>query len=198
MTRRLPLDRGAGPRTDQPALTLADDVVLRPWRAEDIPQLLLAQRDPAVRHYAGRLLEDRDAALAAMHGWMRDWYDAAGAAWAVTAPGNQILGMVRFGLIDVNLGTGSVGYWLLPEGRGRGIATSALRRTTPVVFRRLEWHRIELYHAVENKRSCGVARRSGYVAEGVMRSAMRYPADGRWSDEHLHARLVTDPDPEER
>jgi RimJ/RimL family protein N-acetyltransferase len=91
-----------------------------------------------------------------------------------------------------------VGYWLLPEGRGRGIATSALRRTTPVVFRRLEWHRIELYHAVENKRSCGVARRSGYVAEGVMRSAMRYPADGRWSDEHLHARLVTDPDPEER
>jgi hypothetical protein len=29
-----------------------------------------------------------------------------------------------------------------------------------------------------------------------MRAAMRYPADGRWSDEHLHARLVDDPDPE--
>jgi hypothetical protein len=28
-----------------------------------------------------------------------------------------------------------------------------------------------------------------------MRSAMRYPVDGRWSDEHLHARLVTDPEP---
>jgi RimJ/RimL family protein N-acetyltransferase len=60
------------------------------------------------------------------------------------------------------------------------------------VFERLGWHRIELAHAVENERSCGVARRCGYLQEGVMRHAMRYAADGRWSDEHLHARLSTD------
>jgi RimJ/RimL family protein N-acetyltransferase len=195
MTRRLPIDRGAGQVGDQPSLALPHELTLRPWRAEDVPQLLLAQRDPAVRHYAGRLLEDRESALAALQGWVRDWYDAAGAAWAVTARGGPVLGMIRFGLIDLNLGTGSVGYWLLPEARGRGVASAALRATTPVVFRRLQWHRIELYHAVENQRSCGVARRAGYLAEGVMREAMRYPADGRWSDEHLHARLVTDPDP---
>jgi RimJ/RimL family protein N-acetyltransferase len=196
MTRRLPLDHDRDRPKDQPSLSVAGNVVLRPWRPEDAPQLLLAQRDPAVRHYAGRLLEDRESALAALQRWVRDWYDAAGAAWAVTAPGSSILGMVRFGLVDPKLGTGSVGYWLLPEARGRGIASAALRRTTSVVFERLEWHRIELYHAVENERSCGVARRAGYLAEGVMRAAMRYPADGRWSDEHLHARLVTDPDPD--
>jgi [ribosomal protein S5]-alanine N-acetyltransferase len=196
MTRRLPVDQRAARRRSQPSLSLPHDVVLRPWRAEDVPQLLLAQRDAAVRHYAGRLLEDRETALAALQGWVRDWYDAAGAAWAMAAPGGPVLGMVRFGLIDVNLGTGSVGYWLLPEARGRGIATTALRLATTVVFQRLEWHRIELYHAVENARSCGVARRAGYIAEGVMRSAMRYPADGRWSDEHLHARLITDPEPD--
>jgi ribosomal-protein-alanine N-acetyltransferase len=195
MTRRLPVDQRAGRRRSQPSLSLPHDVVMRPWRAEDVPQVLLAQRDAAVRHYAGRLLEARETALGALQGWVRDWYDAAGAAWAIAAPGGQVLGMVRFGLIDLNLGTGSVGYWLLPEARGRGFATTALRLATTVVFQRLEWHRIELYHAVENERSCGVARRSGYVAEGVMRSAMRYPADGRWSDEHLHARLVTDPEP---
>ena len=195
MTRRLPVDDRARRDDEQPTLSLPHDVVLRPWRPEDAPGLLLAQRDPMVRHYAGRLLDDRESALRALQGWVRDWYDAAGAAWAVTAHGAQILGMVRFALIDVNLGTGSVGYWLLPEVRGRGVAAESLRRTTSVVFDRLEWHRVELYHAVENERSCGVARRAGYRAEGVMRSAMRYPADGRWSDEHLHARLVTDLDP---
>ena len=34
--------------------------------------------------------------------------------------------------------------------------------------------------------------RAGYVYEGTLRQAMRYPVDGRWSDEHLHARLATD------
>jgi ribosomal-protein-alanine N-acetyltransferase len=62
-----------------------------------------------------------------------------------------------------------------------------------VVFEHLGWHRVELYHAVENGRSCAVARRAGFPFEGVMREAMRYPVDGRWSDEHLHARLVSDP-----
>ena len=195
MTRHLPVEQGARRRRSQPSLSLPHDAVLRPLRPEDVPELLLAQRDAAVRHYAGRLLQDRETALAALQGWVRDWYDAAGAAWAMAAPGGHVLGMVRFGLIDVNLGTGSVGYWLLPEARGRGLATTALRLSTSVVFQRLEWHRIELYHAVENERSCGVARRSGYLPEGVMRSAMRYPADGRWSDEHLHARLITDPEP---
>ena len=195
MTRRLPDDGEPEREDEQPGLSLPGDVVLRPWRPEDVPGLLLAQRDPMVRHYAGRLLEDRESALMVVQSWVRDWYDAAGAAWAVTARGGAVLGMVRFALIDVNLGTGSVGYWLLPDARGRGIATEALRRTTTVVFDRLEWHRVELYHAVENERSCGVARRAGYRAEGVMRSAMRYPVDGRWSDEHLHARLATDPEP---
>jgi [ribosomal protein S5]-alanine N-acetyltransferase len=195
MTRRQAAHEGARRPADQPSLSLPHDVVLRPWRPEDVPGLLLAQRDPMVRHYAGRLLDDREGALMALQSWVRDWYDAAGAAWAVTTRGGQLLGAVRFGLIDVNLGSGSVGYWLLPEARGRGIATAALRSTTSVVFRRLEWHRVELYHAVENERSCGVARRAGYRPEGVMREAMRYPVDGRWSDEHLHARLAGDPEP---
>ena len=65
---------------------------------------------------------------------------------------------------------------------------------TRLVFDRFGWHRIELYHAVENERSCGVAKRAGYPPEGVKRSAMSYPVDGRRSDEHLHARLVSDPD----
>ena len=177
----------------QPQIELTAGFRLRPWSTSDAPDIVLGMRDALVRQYAGILVDDRQAALAALHTWSDQWQESLGAAWAICDPGGQIVGSVRFGLLDQGLGTGSVGYWLLPEARGRGLASGALGSATRLVFERFGWHRIELYHAVENERSCAVAKRSGYPQEGVMRSAMRYPVDGRRSDEHLHARLRTDP-----
>lgn len=179
----------------QPRISLPDGFVLRPWTPSDADAVVIATRDAAVRHYAGRLVEDRRTALDVISRWSGGWRDAGGAGWAVSDGGGSVLGSVSFAIIDAHLGTGSVGYWLAPEVRGRGLATLAVRAATRTVFHRLGWHRIELYHAVENHRSCGVARRAGYEFEGVMRSAMRYPVDERWSDEHLHARLESDPEP---
>jgi len=178
--------------TGQPQLPLPHGLCLRPWHQDDAPGLVLAMHDPLVRHYAGALIDDRATASGALHRWAGAWQHADGAAWVVSDAGRQVLGSVRFGLLDAPLGTGSVGYWLTPGVRGKGVATAAVRAATETVFGQLGWRRIELYHAVENARSCGVARRAGYVAEGVMRQAMRYPVDGRWSDEHLHARLAGD------
>jgi RimJ/RimL family protein N-acetyltransferase len=177
----------------QPQLELPLGYRLRPWTTADAPDIVIGMRDALVRQYAGQLIDDRQSALAALHAWADQWQEGLGAAWAIWDPGQQILGSVRFGVIDPEVGTGSVGYWLLPEGRGRGLAANALRAATEFVFEHFGWYRVELYHAVENERSCGVAKRAGYRPEGVMRSAMRYPIDGRRSDEHLHARLVTDP-----
>lgn len=183
----------AGRVRRQPRLDLGGGFGLRPWTTEDAPQIVLAMRDPLVRRYAGTLFDDRTTALAAIHTWADQWSQGLGVGWAICDAGQQVVGSVRFGAIAVDLGLGSVGYWVIPEARGQHLAARAVRTTTPVVFERLRWHRIELYHAVENERSCAVARRAGYLAEGVMREAMRYPVDGRRSDEHLHARLVTDP-----
>jgi ribosomal-protein-alanine N-acetyltransferase len=179
----------------QPRIGLPHGLLLRPWQSLDAPGLLLAHRDPMVARYAGVLVADRGAALESIRRTGHDWSDGAGAGWVVSDATEQVLGSLRFRLLDSSLGTASVGYWLTPEVRGRGIVTMGLRAASRVMFDQLGWHRIELYHAVENDRSCAVARRCGYRYEGVMRQAMRYPVDDRWSDEHLHARLVTDPDP---
>ncbi len=178
--------------TGQPRLQLADGLVLRPWSAADSAGLYLAMLDPLVRHYSGFLVRERSEALALVHRWAQAWEEGDGAAWVVSDRGEDVLGSVRFGVLDAALGAASVGYWLSPPARGRGVATAALRSATTAVFLGLGWHRIELYHAVENQRSCDVARRAGYRMEGTMREAMRYPVDGRWSDEHLHARLAAD------
>ncbi len=186
--------RGTRPRR-QPRLDLGGGLLLRPWTPDDAPALLLGHRDALVRHYAIDLVDDPATALATIQVLGSAWHRREGAAWAVSDAAGTVLGSVRFVLRDADLGVGGVGYWLLPEARGRGVATTAVRSSTAAVFARLGWHRIELRHAVENDRSCAVARRAGYRQEGLLRAGMRYPDDGRWSDEHLHARLAGDPEP---
>jgi [ribosomal protein S5]-alanine N-acetyltransferase len=180
------------PRGRQPAVTLADGVRLGSWSPSHVPELLTAFVDPLVRRYAGVLPQGRPDALDLLRRYTGLWATGEGVAWALLDGSGSVLGAVTFGLGDAELGTGSVGYWLSPHARGRGLASSAVRAGSRVVFERLGWHRIELRHAVENERSCAVARRCGYRLEGTLRDAMRYPVDGRWSDEHLHARLSTD------
>jgi RimJ/RimL family protein N-acetyltransferase len=53
--------------------------------------------------------------------------------------------------------------------------------------------RLELGHRTNNPASCAVARRAGFVVEGLQRGKLRY-GDARF-DVELHARLVTDPVP---
>jgi [ribosomal protein S5]-alanine N-acetyltransferase len=180
----------------QPLFSLPCGLRLRPWVQADAPGLVLALRDPLIRHYAGFVVDDRTQALARIQRSASAWLDEVGAHWVIGGSDGEVLGSVGFGQLLNGVESGSVGYWLLPEARGQGVVTAAVRLATVAVFDHLGWRRIELYHAVENERSCAVARRCGYRFEGVMRDAMRYPDDGRWSNEHLHARLITDPDPE--
>ena len=178
----------------QPALVLPGGLRLREWTGADAPGLLSAMQDPLVHRYNGFLLADRAEAEFRVHRYASAWADGDGVAWAVSDGSGSVLGSVRFALTDSDLGLGMVGYWLLPPVRGAGVVTAAVRAGSRLVLQRLGWHRVELRHAVENEHSCAVARRCGYRLEGVLRDGMRYPSDGRWSDEHLHARLTGDHD----
>lgn len=177
-----------------PRLDLAAGVALRPWRSADAGAVLAAMSDPQVRRYAGVLAPDLAAAERMVARRLGSFSAQQGASWAMVEA-DRLVGSVTFQVLDGHLLTGSVGYWLLPPARGRGLAAAAVRAGTRHVLRELGWHRIELYHAVDNPRSCAVAVRAGFRYEGTMRQAMHYPDPPRWSDEHLHARLRADPDP---
>lgn len=178
----------------QPDLALPAGLYLRAWQGDDAAALEMALHDPLVHRYAGFVIADRSEAQTMTQRNAAAWTTGSGAAWVVCDAGGRLLGSLRFAVLDRELGCATVGYWLLPPARGIGAMTAALRAGTMAVLRHFPWHRIELRHAVENESSCAVARRCGYPLEGVLRQAMRYPSDGRWSDEHLHARLASDPD----
>ncbi|MER5701521.1 GNAT family N-acetyltransferase [Micromonospora sp. NPDC002296] len=168
----------------------APGLLLRPWRAADAPDVLAALGDPEVATWNPQ--GDMDEARA--RDWVRrraDWSSGEHMSLAVADPGDaELLGAVSLHRIDG--GNASIGYWTVPAARGRGVATGSVRRLTTWAFAALGLHRIELCHAVPNVASCRVAGRAGYLVEGTLRESYRY-GDGRRHDEHLHARLATDP-----
>ncbi|MFE0845664.1 GNAT family N-acetyltransferase [Streptomyces rochei] len=106
------------------------------------------------------------------------------------------LGHVGVNEINPALKRARVGYWVLPEARGRGVATRALLLASRWAFAELGLHRLELDHALGHDVSCRVAERCGYAAEGTMRGAIfEAGRHDRFRDAHLHARLATDAEP---
>jgi RimJ/RimL family protein N-acetyltransferase len=92
--------------------------------------------------------------------------------------------------IEREAATAELGYVVVPEARGRGVATEALRLLTEWAFGELGMIRLELMIDVQNHASKKVAERCGYVREGVLRSA--YFKQGRRRDTELWSRLSTD------
>jgi RimJ/RimL family protein N-acetyltransferase len=88
----------------------------------------------------------------------------------VEAATEGFLGIAVAPRIDQVARTAELGYVLVPQARGRGVASTALRLLTQWAFSELEALRLELLISVENQASQRVAARCGYVREGVLRS----------------------------
>ena len=101
---------------------------------------------------------------------MTGWQDGSCAGFAILSEDAEFLGLV--GLVDLDLGTrqGEIGYVVIGEARGRGVAGRALRLVTDWAFDDLELERVELRIDVDNEPSIRVAERAGYRRDGVLRS----------------------------
>jgi len=66
----------------------------------------------------------------------------------------------------------NLGYWVRSSRVNHGIATSATLLLSQFGFRELEFNRIEIVVAVENKTSQRVAEKVGAKQEGIMRNRL--------------------------
>lgn len=176
---------------------------LRPWdpSAEaDVETFLRGCSDPEFQRWNTPLrpVTNLTAARVTLRGKAATAKTVAGASFCVEdADSGTPRGHVGVSRVDRVMRSASVGYWVLPEARGRGVATRALALTAGWVFTELRLHRLELGHAVGHEASCTVAERCGFRYEGTLRGAM-WQAGRRdaFRDCHLHARLATDPEPQ--
>jgi RimJ/RimL family protein N-acetyltransferase len=174
----------------------AGPFVLRPPRESEAADALAMLRDPDTHRWnpAPKVVDLESAA-----DWCRrgaDWSDGSHATWSVVDTDERLVGNVSLWALDRDdQRSGFVGYRTVPWARGRGVATQGLAAATAWALGNLGLERLVLPHAVANPASCVIAERCGFTLEGVARAGYRDPDGERW-DEHLHARLATDPVPE--
>lgn len=170
---------------------------LRAWEPGDAEAVLRGLTDPEFLRWNPALRDIVD--LSDARDWIarrrEAWHSGTSAHYAVEE-GGVAVGHVGLDMIELAVGRAKVGYWVVPEARGRGVASRALELCTRWAFDELGLHRLALGHAVGHTASCRVAERCGYPAEGVLRGELPVNgAPGRFHDVHLHARLATDPPP---
>jgi RimJ/RimL family protein N-acetyltransferase len=154
---------------DPVALKL-DELVVRPWRTDDLAALHAAGQDPEVARWTHLAqpfgLEEATAYLGAA---MALWRDGAGASFVIVDRGDrELLGAVtRFGPEGH---AATVGLWLAPSARGRGIGTRVLRLVIDWSFASTDVVRIDCYIEVGNEPSMRMVERVGFHREGLLRA----------------------------
>ncbi|WP_406444327.1 GNAT family N-acetyltransferase [Streptomyces sp. NBC_01613] len=176
---------------------------LRLWDADsdaDVAIWLRGFTDPEFRRWNTpiRPVDDLATARRSLRAKTLGSVEGTAASYCVAdAATGTPLGHIGVNAINPVLSNARVGYWVLPEARGRGVATRALAVASGWALGELGLHRLELDHAVGHEASCRIAERCGYRYEGTLRGAMfeagRHDA---FRDMHLHGRLGTDPEPQ--
>jgi RimJ/RimL family protein N-acetyltransferase len=71
--------------------------------------------------------------------------------------------------IDWQAGNFMIGYWVRTKFMGQGFVTEAVNGITDFAFKHLHANRVEIRCDAQNIRSAAVAKRCGYLLEGILR-----------------------------
>ncbi|GIF39626.1 GNAT family N-acetyltransferase [Actinoplanes xinjiangensis] len=164
----------------KPVLT-GDQVILRPFVDEDVPVFLEAIADPEVARLTGSPPgdapdEDRTRAWYGSRNSRDDRLDLA----VVDRASGACVGEVVLNEWDPYNRSCNFRTLFVAAGRNRGLGTEAVRLIVGYGFERLALHRISLEVYAHNPRARRVYEKVGFVAEGVLRQALRAGDD--WID----------------
>lgn len=153
-----------------PYPALADEIVtLRPWTAADIQALVVAGNDPVVTRFRYSLPRDAQQARA----WLADnetgREQGIGIELAIAAPAAPV-GSISLWEINHRHRTANMSYWLGLDGRGRGLASAAVRLVAGWAFGELGLARLGVLIEPDNDPSHRLVERCGFVREGRLRS----------------------------
>lgn len=171
-----------------PEPPLSDGVViLRPPDEGDLEVIDQGIHDPDVVRWFGHPVSSASGVLALNRGRWRD----GSPTFAVCEPDGPCVGHVWVNMRATDSSSGSVGYWLLPAARGRGLATRAVRLLVPWAVEELGLSQVRLVTERANDRSQRVAEGSGFARIGT--EPGRSELDGRpvelivfaWSPEQI-------------
>ena len=154
---------------------------LRRWEEGDVDCIRLASADPDIPQ--GTTVPATFTAAEGLAFIQRQWariHDGEGVSQAVVeADSDRAIGLVWLALRP-QPHVGGLGYWIVPQERGRGAATAAVRLVAPWALGALALRRLEAWVQPENLASQRVLRHAGFQEEGRLRNFLT--VDGEAAD----------------
>jgi RimJ/RimL family protein N-acetyltransferase len=170
-----------------------DELFARPPDEGDIDAIAPVFRDPAIGGEAGMPPWDAETLRMVLREQLPQMV-ARGLMCPyviLDAQSGQVLGGINLHHFDPLRDAVEVGYWLLLEARGRGVATRCVRAATEHAFAH-GVYRVEAHVRVGNAASERVLERVGFSREGVKRRYLRRGGETEKHDATLFARLADD------
>lgn len=158
-------DQAVLPPLVEPTLS-AGDVLLRPWTERDVDVVLAAGRDELVTRYRYSLPRTTTAASTWLEATRTERLAGTRLELALTECGKP-LGSVS--IAEIAHGNAEIRYWLLHQGQGRGLATTAVRLLTTYAFHTLGLAHLTALIEPENEASAVLLQRCGFLEEGRLR-----------------------------
>jgi RimJ/RimL family protein N-acetyltransferase len=170
-----------------------DELLLRPPVEDDVDPLAPAFQDPAIGGEAGMPPWDAETLRRVLHTQLPEMVARGLMApyVIVDADSGHLLGGLNLHHFDPLRDAVEVGYWLMLDAQGRGVATRSVRAATEHAFAN-GIYRVEAHVRVGNVASERVLERAGFVREGVKRRYLRRGGEDEKHDATLFARLADD------
>ena len=149
-TELRPVDEGFA--EELTALVRRDLAHLRPWMPWASERYSVEDAREFIRRQIRQYAEDQCFATLIFHA-------------------GRVAGSIGYNNIDWSNRKTDIGYWLGSAYQGRGIMTRACRALVVHAFTELRLNRVEIYCAVENRRSRRIPERLGFTEEGTHRQA---------------------------
>lgn len=171
-------------------------VVVRPYREEDAQPLFeaIAESRDHLRPWLPFADEHKSVAES------QDWINRQRAKWILResfglgifdASSEGFLGGVGLHLHSWEIRYFEIGYWLRKSAVGQGYMTAAVSLLADWAMESLKAQRIEIRCDAENVSSANVARKLGFVQEGLLRNEFQSP-DGRIRNTLVFSRIPGD------
>ena len=170
-----------------------DELLARPPVEDDVDRIAPVFRDPAIGGEAGMPPWDAETLRMVLREQLPQMVERGLMCpyVIVDAESDHVLGGITLHHFDPLRDALEVGYWLLLEARGRGVATRSVRAAAEHAFAH-GVYRVEAHVRVGNAASERVLERAGFVREGVKRRYLRRGGETEKHDATLFARLADD------
>ncbi|MDR6508121.1 GNAT family protein [Arthrobacter oryzae] len=173
---------------EQPVLA-AFPYRLRPFSTDDVAVIQEVSEDPLIPLITTVPASgSKTAALAFIQRQHQRLADRSGYSFAIAdATSDQAVGQIGLWLKNLSQGRASIGYWVAPSQRGKGVASTALKALSTWGLAQSGIHRLELYVEPWNEGSWRAAEHAGFIREGTLRSWLEI--DGQRRDMYMYSCL---------